>query len=118
MSTIHLVPDDILELYHVKEWRNATGVLTTAWPEEWEELLNVLRGFKLLQSEILKKGGPKSPIAKRIDSAFYGLGWEEKKFDTAITGWKEDLRKPHSQGGLLQRPGRSRSRMEQQGSVL
>jgi hypothetical protein len=94
MSTLHLVPDDIRERYHVKEWRNATGVLTTAWPDEWAELLAVLRGFKLLQSEVLQKGGPKSPIAKRIDSAFYGLGWEEKKFDTAITIGNETYESP------------------------
>lgn len=84
MSTLHLVPDDIRELYHVKEWRNAAGVLTTACPDEWTELLSVLRGFTLLQSEILMKGGQKSPISNRIDSAFYGLGWKERKFDTAI----------------------------------
>lgn len=82
---MHLVPQDIRDLYHVKEWRNAAGVLTTAWPEEWEELLTVLRGFTLLQSEILKKGGRKSPIAERIDSAFYAVGWREKEFDTAIS---------------------------------
>lgn len=85
MSTEHLIPDDIRELYHVKEWRNATGILTTACPEEWAEILTVLRGFKLYQSEILKKGGRHSPVAMRIDSAFYELGWTERKFDTAIS---------------------------------
>jgi hypothetical protein len=84
MSTLHLVPDDIRENYHVHEWRNAAGILTTASPDEWSDILQVLRGFKLLQSEILKKGGRKSPIAKRIDSAFYELGWKERKFATAI----------------------------------
>lgn len=84
MSTLHLVPDDIRENYHVHEWRNAAGILTTASPAEWLDILEVLRGFKLLQSEILKKGGRKSPIAKRIDSAFYRLGWKERKFATAI----------------------------------
>lgn len=85
MSTLHLVPEDLQRLYHVKEWRNAAGVLTTACPEEWADLLQVLRGFKLYQSEILKKGGRHSPVARRIDTAFYDLGWKERKFDTAIT---------------------------------
>jgi hypothetical protein len=84
MSTLHLVPEDLQRLYHVHEWRNAAGILTTACPEEWLNILEVLRRFKLLQSEILKKGGRKSPIAKRIDSAFYALGWKERKFATAI----------------------------------
>jgi hypothetical protein len=35
MSTLHLVPDDLRERYHVKEWRNAIGVLATACPAEW-----------------------------------------------------------------------------------
>ena len=84
MSTLHLVPDDIRELYHVHEWRNAAGILATACPNEWNDLVEVLRGFKLFQSEILEKGGSKSPIATRIDSAFYAKGWKEKKFQTAI----------------------------------
>jgi hypothetical protein len=85
MSTLHLVPSDIFEFYHVKEWRNATGILATACPEEWADILNVLRSFRLYQSEILMKGGRKSPIAERIDSAFYALGWCEKEFKTAIS---------------------------------
>jgi len=34
MSTEHLVPADLREKYHVREWRNAAGVLSTACPEE------------------------------------------------------------------------------------
>jgi hypothetical protein len=51
MSTLHLVPPDIQHLYHVKEWRNAAGVLATACPAEWADLIDVLREFRLLRSE-------------------------------------------------------------------
>lgn len=85
MSTLHLVPADLRETYHVKEWRNATGILETACPDEWGDIIAVLRGFKLLKSEVIAKGGRKSPVAKRIDSGFYTRGWAEKKFDTAIS---------------------------------
>ena len=84
MSTIHLVPNDIRENYIVHEWRNATGVLTTACGNEWSDVLTVLRAFELTRSDILTAGGRKSPIAEKIDGRFYGLGWEEKKFDTKI----------------------------------
>jgi hypothetical protein len=84
MSTIHLVPDDLRAMYHVKEWRNATGILETACQEEWENVIAVLRKFRLYRSEVLAKGGAKSPIAKRIDGHFYSLGWTERKFNTAI----------------------------------
>ena len=84
MSTTHLVPDDISRTYLVREWRNAAGVLSTACPNEWADVLEVLRGFRLLTSEILAPGGGKSPIARRIDGAFYDRGWEEREFSTAI----------------------------------
>ncbi len=84
MATMHLVPPDLQELYHVKEWRNAAGVLATASPAEWQDIQDVLRGFRLLKSEILVGGGNRSLISRRIDGAFYGKGWEEKGFATSI----------------------------------
>ncbi|MBM3484953.1 MAG: restriction endonuclease, partial [Alphaproteobacteria bacterium] len=84
MSTLHLVPDDLRERYHVKEWRNAAGILATACSAEWRDIQEVLRGFRLLRSEILVGGGNRSLISRRIDSAFYKKGWQEKGFATAI----------------------------------
>lgn len=84
MSTLHLVPEDLRQLYHVREWRNAAGVLATACPDEWAEIIEVLRAFRLLRSEIQAAGGRKSPIAQQMDGGFYSRGWEEKKFQTAI----------------------------------
>ena len=48
MSTEHLIPEDLRDLYHVREWRNAAGVLATACPNEWKEIIDVLRAFRLL----------------------------------------------------------------------
>jgi hypothetical protein len=84
MSTEHLIPADLLEKYHVKEWRNATGVLTTACPIEWAEVVKVLRDFQLLKSEIRVGGGNRSLISRRIDEPLYAKGWVEKKFNTSI----------------------------------
>lgn len=85
MSTIHLVPEDLREMYHVREWHNAAGVLATACPDEWAEIIQVLRDFRLLRSQVQAAGKNKSPISKGIDSRFYGMGWQEKMFETAIT---------------------------------
>jgi hypothetical protein len=84
MSTLHLVPPDIQELYHVREWRNAAGILHTACPQEWADIIQVLRAFKLHKTEIIEAGGSRSPISKRLDEAFYERGWIEKQFATAI----------------------------------
>ena len=75
MSTVHLVPEDLRTLYRVKEWHNATGVLTTACPEEWSEIVDVLRSFRLKRSHVQAAGKNKSPISKGIDSRFYAMGW-------------------------------------------
>lgn len=84
MSTLHLVPSDLRQLYHVREWRNAAGVLETACADEWREIVQILRDFRLLRSEVEAAGGRKSPISNQIDGAFYALGWNEKQFRTAI----------------------------------
>jgi len=84
MATDHLIPDDLRELYHVKEWRNATGVLETACPSEWKDVQHVLREFRLYRSEVLVGGGNRSRVSRRIDEALYRRGWKEKGFETAI----------------------------------
>ena len=84
MSTKHLVPPDIAKLYEVHEWRNAVGVLTTAHDSERQDVIHALRQFKLLRSEISKKGGRKSLIAIRFDGYLFARGWQEKQFRTAI----------------------------------
>jgi hypothetical protein len=84
MSTEYLVPEDLRKLYHVKEWRNAAGILATACPNEWAEIIYVLRAFRLLRSEVQAAGKNKSPIARQIDRAFYQRNWVEKEFNTSI----------------------------------
>jgi hypothetical protein len=94
MTTLHLVPEDLRTLYHVHEWRNAAGVLQTACPEEWTEIIEVLRSFKLLKREIETAGGRRSPISERIDGEFYARGWSEKNFKTAIVVDEQRLDSP------------------------
>ncbi len=84
MTTTHLIPPDIHEAYEVHEWRNAAGVLSTAHPAEWNDVLDVLRSFQFRRSDLLAGGGAKSVIANRIDGFLSDRGWEEKKFDTSI----------------------------------
>lgn len=84
MTTDHLVPADLRSLYHVREWRNAAGVLSTACPTEWNDIIDVLRAFRLLRSEVLTAGGGLSPISQQINGAFDSKGWKETKFATKI----------------------------------
>jgi hypothetical protein len=94
MSTVHLVPPDICERYHVNEWRNATGVLATACPAEWQDIQEVLRSFRLLKSEVLIGGGNRSLVSRRIDGAFYQRGWIEHGFTTSISVDRDRIDSP------------------------
>jgi hypothetical protein len=84
MTTEHLVPEDLRSLYQVREWRNAAGVLSTACPDEWQDIIEVLRAFRLRRSDVMKAGGGLSPISQHINRAFVDRGWREKKFNTKI----------------------------------
>lgn len=84
IAGLDLIPPALHQLYEVQEWRNAPIVFKGAHPDEWDELLGVLGSFRLLKSEMVRGGGNKSPIAKRLDQPLYDLGWVEKEFDTKI----------------------------------
>lgn len=84
MATLHLVPEDLRDLYEVREWRNAAGVLATAYPREWEDIQRVLGAFRLPKSQIIAPGGNRSDLSKALDGPFSQLGWVEKQFKTAI----------------------------------
>jgi hypothetical protein len=101
MSVERFVPADLLELYEIHDWRNGLAVLTAAHPEEWEELVAVLREFRLLHTEIATPGGRKSLIADRLDGAFKKFGWKEKRFDTRIVVDKEEHISPTHEVDVL-----------------
>lgn len=84
MVSLHLVPEDIKELYEVREWRNATAVLQHAHPEEWADVLDMLRSFRLPKSFITQPGGNRSQVASWVDGHLRERGWAETNFHTRI----------------------------------
>lgn len=82
--TKNLLPQDILNNYEIHEWKHACAILKNDFQEEWNDILSVLRRFKLRKKDILTPGGRKSPIANIIDEEFTKLGWEEKGFETKV----------------------------------
>jgi hypothetical protein len=84
MSVKRFVPQGVLDLYAVHEWRNGLAVLTAACPDEWADIIAVLGEFRLKHSEIAIPGGRKSLMADRIDNGFKARGWKEKRFNTRI----------------------------------
>lgn len=94
ISNLSLVPEDIRIRFDVREWRNGLAVLKTAYPAEFQDILDVLAKFKLTASSIVAAGGAKSPVAKGIDQRLYDRGWKEKKFSTATIVDEERFESP------------------------
>ncbi len=66
------------------EWKHPCAILKQDFAAEWDDLCDVLTGFRLQRSWIEVGGGRKSKVSESIDSALYTRGWVEKKFKTEI----------------------------------
>ncbi len=83
--TLDLLPAEIQRKYEVHEWKHACAILHEDFPTEWQDLIDVLSGYRLRRSEILTAGGNKSPISQYFDEEFCRKrGWRERKFETEI----------------------------------
>lgn len=78
------IPTALQKNFEIYEWRHASAVIMTDFPEEWRDVVNVLSQLVLKKSYITTPGGRKSNLSDWIDKQLYRLGWKEKKFATAI----------------------------------
>jgi hypothetical protein len=81
---IELLSQFLRTHYEVHEWKHACAILKNDFPAEWDDVITVLEAFRLHRSDIVIPGGRKSPIANKLDGAFYQRGWIEKAFETKV----------------------------------
>lgn len=86
MGTPEPLPQFVREHYEVHEWRHALAILRSDFPQEYNEIIDVLTRFRLQKSWINTGGGRKSKVSEWIDGELLKHGWKPKKFDTKITG--------------------------------
>lgn len=82
--SIDLFPTYIQTNYEIEEYKNAISILKNVYPNEWNDLVDLLSAFILRKSDVLAPGGRKSTIADQLDSFLYARGWGETEFKTAI----------------------------------
>lgn len=86
--------DFVHKYYEVHEWKHAIAILQHDFPVEWNDIMQVLKGFRLRRRDIVTPGGGKSPIAKALDSAFFELGWKKKRFQTRVVIDGKEIENP------------------------
>ena len=92
-----LLPQYIRDNFEVYEWKHACAILKQDFPNEWNEVIDVLTNFKLQRSWLTVGGGRKSKISEAIDSELYARGWIEKQFDTEIIVDDNQIKSPTHQ---------------------
>lgn len=78
------LPEFVREHYETHEWRHASAILASDYPNEWHDIVDVLTAFRLRRSWIATGGGSKSQVSRFIDQYLYDRGWIEKKFETGV----------------------------------
>ena len=70
--------------YEVHEWRHAGAILRHDFPDEWQDVVDVLQAFRLKKTWIVNPGGRKSKVSAFIDEFLYRRNWVEKQFATKV----------------------------------
>ena len=71
------IPADLLARYEFYNYNHALEIITQAFPEEWNELLDCLRRFQITIADLQQAGGNETNIPKKIDDVLYPYGWRE-----------------------------------------
>jgi hypothetical protein len=74
-----MLPNGFDTKYEIKSFRNAANLLVTAHKEGASQLFEVLHTFEIQMEDILKKGGNKSQVAKKLEAKLHPLGWNETR---------------------------------------
>jgi hypothetical protein len=87
-------PEAIRTNYEIHEWKHASAILESDFPEEWQDIIEILNNFQLKRSEVLKPGGGLSPISQWFNRSFINRGWREKSFETKILVDNKEIQSP------------------------
>lgn len=79
-----VIPADIRARYDFRETRNAAAVLSASNPAAFGEIIDVLRDFKLVATDITDPGKNQSAVPIRLNKAFREKGWREARYDTHV----------------------------------
>jgi Restriction endonuclease BglII len=83
-SVYDYFPEEFKVKYEIREWGHALAILASDFPEQLQDIIDILIKFELRKSSIIASGGGKSKISEYIDGMLAKKGWVEKGFDTAV----------------------------------
>jgi hypothetical protein len=79
------IPAEVRARYEMRETRNASAIIAATNPAEFQEIIEVIKGFELATADLVDPGGNESKLAARLNDAFRQRGWREGRYDTRIS---------------------------------
>jgi len=81
---ITVTQEELPSGYTYRVTRYADVILRDAFPEQWADLIEVLKGFYIdVAADIITPGGNRSTIAQRFDGALGSNGWHKQNMSIA-----------------------------------
>lgn len=71
------IAPDLLEKFEFFNYNHALEIITQAFPEEWDDIVECLRELDITTDDLREAGGNETNIPKKFDDVLYPLGWEE-----------------------------------------
>mgnify|MGYP002626190617 CR=1 FL=1 len=72
-----MVRFDLLKRFEFYSYGHAIEILSTSFPEEWDEIQDCLDKLRLTTADITAAGGNETSIPKKFDDILYPYGWRE-----------------------------------------
>lgn len=82
MKLSDCIPSNVLEKFEFYNYNHALEILTQAFPNEWNEVMDCLAQLDISVDDLIAAGGNETNIPKKFDDVLYPYGWREIK----ITG--------------------------------
>lgn len=76
------IPADLFKKYEMHNFNNAIQIMSSAYPDDFQQILSALSDFSFTLEDVIKSGGNESAIPKKYSALMYPNGWDERN----ITG--------------------------------
>jgi CRISPR-associated protein Csd2 len=78
------IPEDIISLYEIHDFKHAAAILAKEFPYQFDEICNALRRFRFTNNDILVGGGNESHIPKIFTKILHPMGWNDKNLEAEL----------------------------------
>lgn len=78
------IPYDLRVLYEIHDFKHASAILATEFPEEFQNICEALRKFRFSPEDAKKEGGNESRIPKIFSGILRPMGWVERQLKAKL----------------------------------